>query len=574
MNFIRKNTIILYLLVITVVCFFLYFINISSYPFMDEAETRFVTIAKDMLINKDWLNIKLNGQNIFSIKPLYFWITNISCIIFGKISPDAVRLPISITALLIISGLFFTIQKILTKVYALIISSIMATSFGILVFSRLSTADIYYLFFTMCAILCSYLAIFSRKGNKAYKYWLGIYIFSALSVMTSGLYGLITCLFAIIAMHIFSGDLKEIFKPKNLLPGLIIFFIITMPWTSFMVHEYGITFIKESLQQYNFIHYISLKNISIVIGLFLLGFSPWIFSFLWILGTRFKNIIISVITYFKENSQDKLKEKWKKLSLSDKFISLNTIVFFVSFVVALLYGINNTGLILFMIFPASCNAGYFWWEYLVKKKHDKSIFFATMIPNIIMIICSIIGLFGHNILNKWLFQGLNHVLIPLVIIFFIIPVIGIFAVILKGRTLAYCTNLILMASLSFILVPSIFNFVCINTGENDLITFARRAQENNVKIQAFLSIPKYSLVYYYDKPVIFQNNKDLTGLKTYLKNNKKDYAIVEIKDMWNIDDNKIKYMLLDAGVKYSLIQYMDEIQEQEEDAKEPEVIVY
>lgn len=573
MNFFSKNKPFIYIVILFIICFFLYCINNAGYPFMDDIETKFVSIAKDMLEYKDWMNIRLNGENVFGLTPLYFWITNISCMIFGKISADVVRLPISIISLIMILSLFTVLQKILTKVYALIISLIMATCLGILIFSRLSTNDIFYVFFTMMTILFGYLAIFSKKDKYVFLYWLGIYIFSALSLLCSGLYGPFTSLFAIILMHIFSGDLKEIFKPKNMIPGLIAFIIIAIPWHSYMFYTHGILFIKEYFNSYNFINSINIKNILFVIGIFMLGFSPWVFSFLWILGRKFKDIIKSVFNYFKDNSQDKLKEKWKKLSLNDKFVSLNTIVFFTSLIFALLYGINRPFLILFMIFPSSCISGYFWWEYIVKKRHDKSIFFATIIPNLILIICSMIGLFGHNILNKWLFQGLNHLLIPLVIIFFVIPVISIFTVILKGRTASYIANLILMISLSFVITPSIFNFISLNSGENDLITFAKKAIEDKAELTAFIP-EKYSLIYYYDNPIKFNNIKDLESLKNYLKDNPKAYVVVEIKDMWDIEDYKIKYMLLDAGKRYSLIQHMTQEQEKLEDTTEPEVIVY
>ncbi len=574
MNYIKKNISLIFIIGLALLCFFLYFINSSGYPFVDTDETKFVCIAKDMLNYRDWLNIKLNGNIIYYIPPLFFWIINLSCMLFGKINTEIVRLPVSIITLLSVIFLYFGVQKILTKIYALIISLIMATCLGIVVLSRLATIDIFYVFFTMMTILLSYLAIFSKNENYSYRYWMAIYIFAGLSVLSAGLFGALTSFIAIILMHIFSGNLKEIFKPKNILPGLFLFMIIVIPWHIYMYCTHGNIFIKEYLQSYNFIKYSSLKNSLIVIGLFLLGFSPWVFSFLWILGRKFKDIISSVIAYFKDNSQDKLKEKWKKLSLSEKFVSLNTIVFFTSLIFAIFYGAKYTYLILFLIFPSSCISGYFWWEYLIKKQHDKSIFFATIIPNLILIICSITGLFGHNILNKWLFQGLNHLLIPLVIIFFVIPVISIFAVLLKSRLTAFMANLILMISLSLVITPGIFNFITINSGENDLISFAQGANEDNAALSAFIPSEKYSIMYYYDKPVKFYDNKNIDLLRKYLADNPYTYVIVEIKDMWDIDNNNIKYLLLDAGKRYSLIQYLPQNQIIKEDTQEPEVIVY
>ena len=206
------------------------------------------------------------------------------------------------------------------------------------------------------------------------------------------------------------------------------------------------------------------------------------------------------------------------------------------------------------MFPASCISGHYWYEYIIEKEHDKSIFFSTLIPNLVLIICSLIGLFGHNIINTLIFQGLNHLIIPLVIIFFVIPLIGIFSVILKGRITALASNLLLMICLSFVITPSIFNFMSVYGGENDLINFAQKANHEKVKLAAFIPSKKYSLIYYYDKPVNFYNNKDLPLLKKYLEENQTAYVVVEIKDLWEIEENNIKYLHIDSGKRYCLMQ--------------------
>jgi len=574
MNYSNKTINIFFIIALFAVCFLLFCPNISSYPYIDTDETKFVSIAKEMLNYSDWINIKLDGQNIFDLSPLYFWITNLSCLIFGKISPEAVRLPVSLITFAGIIMLYKGIKSIITGAYAFIISMIMATCLGVVVFSRLATNDIMFTVITMGIILCAYLSIFAKNDSSAAKYRILIYILSALDLMCSGLFGIFIPFFTILAMYIFAGKLKDLFKPQNMIPGLIIFLIITLPWYIIMIYKNGFLFLKEYTNAYNFLNYIDIKEIVKAIGLFLLGFSPWVFSFLWILGRRFKDIVNSVISYFKDNSQEKLKEKWKKLSKVDKFLSLNTIVFFTTLIFVVLYGTKYIFLILLLIFPASCISGHYWYEYIVKKEHDRSIFFATMIPNLILIICSLAGLFGHNILNQWLFQGLNHLMLPLIIIFFIIPVISIFAVILKGRIVPYAANIILMISLSFVITPSLFNFMTLNGGENDLINFAGIANKDNVQLTAYIPSKKYSIGYYYDKPVIFHNNNDITWLKNYLKENPLAYVIVEIKELWTIEDNNIKYMLLDSGKRYCLIQHMSYEIEKMEDNTEPELIIY
>ena len=554
MKSIKKYTVNIYIVFLVILCVLMYCINTGNYPFIDTDETKFASIAKDMLTRSDWINIKLNGENTFDIPPFIFWIINFSCFIMGKITAQAVRMPISIITSIGVLILFLSIRNILTKTYAFVISLIFATSLGILIFSRLATNDMAFCIFTMSSILLANIILFSKKNNNLL--WSGVFLSMGLAAITGGLFGLILPLICISIIYTFSGNLKKMYNVRNILAAIVIIGLIAMPWYSFMIYKHGITFIKSNLGIYNVIKYTGIKEILNVLLIFLTGFLPWIFSFLWIMGSRFKKNINSCVSYFKENSQNKLNEKWNKLGRIEKFLSANTIIFFISLIFALLYGAKTTFLILFLIYPASCIAGIYWYDYMIKKKHDKSIFISTLIPNIVLIITSIIGLFGHNIINKMITENLNNLISSLIIIFFVIPVIGIFSVILKGRKITFISNILLMISLTFILAPSFFNFMTINGGENDLITFANKAKEEKAELTAYIPAKKYSITYYYDNKVNFHNNNDTQWLMQYLKTNPNAYVITEIKELWDIDKAKIPYMLIDSGRRYCIIQHM------------------
>ncbi len=553
-------------------CFFLYWKNIGNYAFLDTNETRFVSIAKEMLSNSDWINVKLNGENNFNYPPLLFWLVNMSCFAFEKISAEVVRFPISLIITFGIILMFSMLRNLLSKSYAFIITMIFATSLGTLIFSRLTTTDIIFCIFSSAALLCAAKTLFSRKNKQKILVWILSYLFIAFATMTCGILGFIIPMTCIFAMYAFSGNLKELFNPKHIIPGLIVFLMITLPWHIIMINKHGLLFIKEYVDNCNFIKYAGIKEFFTVLVIFLTGFLPWAFSLSWVIGAKAKDIISSIKAYFKDNSQIRLYDKWQKLRTTERFISINTIVFFTALIFALLYGSKHTFSILFLVFPASCITGFYWYEYIVKKEHDKSIFFATLIPNVILIVCSIIGLFGHNYINTLITQSLNQLIVPLVIVFFVIPVIGIFAVLLKGRIIAFSTNIILMIFLSGILAPTFFNFMIINGGQNDLMNFAQIAIKDNVKLTAYIPSRKHSLTYYYDNKVNFKHNSDIDWLKKYLKENPYDYVIVELKDLWTIEENKIPYMRIDSGKRYCLIQHRPETIK--ETQKEPEIIVY
>ncbi len=573
MNYLKRHTELILAGFLVIICFAMYGLNISNYAFIDTDETKFVSIAKEMLNYSDWVNIRLNGENMLNLQPLLFWIINLSCVIFGKISAGAVRLPISCISVLGILILYCTAKSILTKTYAFIIALIMAVSLGTIVFSHLATNDMLSAVLIVITILTDYKIIFAKKSQNTFILRLCEYFFCGLSVLSCGILGFIIPFTVILAMNIFAGKLKQMLLPKNIIAWIFIFTLTAAPWNLLMFYKHGVSFAEDNLSALNIFRTTGIRQMLSVTGLFILGFSPWAFSSLWILGRNFKDTVISVLSYFKNNSQDKLKEKWNKLKKIDKFVSLSTITFFVIFLYALLYGEKNTFIILLLMFPAACISGNYWYSYIVKKDHNKSIFFSIMIPNLIFIACSLAGLFGHNILNQFIFQGIINLVIPLIVIFFVIPVISIFAIILKGRLVTFIANLILMISLSFVITPVTFNFITLNSGENDLIKFAQISNKAGIELASY-GIKKYSLVYYYDKKVNFIKEKNTEILKNFLDENPFSYVVVEIKDLWDIEADDIKYMLLDSGKRYCLIQKMPYELEKTLDETEPEVIVY
>lgn len=562
MEYLKKHTTHISAAILIILCFALFFVNLGAYSFLDTDETKLVSVAKDMLNSNDWLNTKLNGSDFFECPPFLFWIINIFCILFAKISEETVRLPVAFICSFGILFMFFSLKSILTKFYSFLITLIFLTSLGIIVFSRLATADIVYVMFSMSAVLCAYRALLGNKQNNGFLY-LSSFLVSC-ATMTAGLMGILLPFSAIVTMYIFAGRLKELFNFRYVFWSCVLFSFIVFPWHIYMIMTHGMSFVKEYLSVYNFTNYFSLKNVFVSFLYSILGFLPWTFSFIWIIGRRFKSIVISFFSYFKDNSQEKLHQKWDKLSKTEKFVSVNTIVFFTAFLFAFLWGAKLSYLILFQIFPASCISGYYWYRYIVNKQHDKSIFFAILIPDLFFIVCSLIGLFGHNFINTVVLGELNHLFIPLIIIFFALPAVGIIAVLLKGRVQAFVSNIILMILLSFVLSSNIFNFVIDIKGERDLITFALSADKEKAGLVAFIPSKKYSIPYYYDKPVKFYKDTQIEELGGYMKEHPEDYVLTEIKNLWNVEKNSINYMLVNSGRRYCMIKYLEGEPEKEE----------
>ena len=60
MDYLRKKSSLISIVILFIVCLLLYFPNIGCYSFIDTDETKFVLIEKDMLNYSDCINIKVN----------------------------------------------------------------------------------------------------------------------------------------------------------------------------------------------------------------------------------------------------------------------------------------------------------------------------------------------------------------------------------------------------------------------------------------------------------------------------------------------------------------------------------
>ena len=66
-----------------------------------------------------------------------------------------------------------------------------------------------------------------------------------------------------------------------------------LPWYLVIVHKYGMLFIKEQLSMLNFIRYSNIKKIGYVLLMAIVGFLPWVPSFIAILASKLKDNLLS-----------------------------------------------------------------------------------------------------------------------------------------------------------------------------------------------------------------------------------------------------------------------------------------
>jgi 4-amino-4-deoxy-L-arabinose transferase-like glycosyltransferase len=148
-------------------------------------EARNFITAREMLHDGNWLLTTLNGEPRYQKPPLPTWITAFSAMIFGLKSLIGLRIPAALMA----SVLIFFSYRLSTKlsqnrIYALISSLILATSFYIIFAGRNGQWDIFTHAFMMVCIYQLYL--FFTKESQLYKHAILASIFFGLAFMSKG----------------------------------------------------------------------------------------------------------------------------------------------------------------------------------------------------------------------------------------------------------------------------------------------------------------------------------------------------------------------------------------------------
>lgn len=275
-----------YWLIAIGIAFVLYFIfihNLGVVPLLDSDETRYADMARSMLYSKDFITPHLDGIIFWDKPPLFFWVLCIFYKILG-VSEFAVRLPSAICALITVIALFFTVKRTCSVKIAIASALILASCTVFVIFSRISILDMLLSANIALSIMCGFLTYYADDKFKKY-YWLGFYIFSGLGILTKGIPAFVIPFGTMFFVGLWKKNLKEFFKPEFLIPGMLIFLIITLPWHFEMYRIHGGEFIKEYIIKHHFQRFIGSTEIgrehSLIyyIPTFIVGFLPWTISF-------------------------------------------------------------------------------------------------------------------------------------------------------------------------------------------------------------------------------------------------------------------------------------------------------
>jgi 4-amino-4-deoxy-L-arabinose transferase-like glycosyltransferase len=232
MNGYLKNFLILIIITFVVAVGFR-FASLSFSPLFDTTETRYASIAQKIIIDNDWITLRLPALNepFLGKPPLSFWLVAISYKLFGS-SELAARLPNFVTSLLVLLFTFLIARKFYDKRTALFAPLISLSCIFFFVEAGTVSLDMM-VCFTMTLSVWAYLSIL-QSHEKKQKWWqlfyeLALGLSFGLGMLNKGPLSIVLSLGVIFLYTVLKKQIKFSFIP-NWFVVFVTASLVALPW--------------------------------------------------------------------------------------------------------------------------------------------------------------------------------------------------------------------------------------------------------------------------------------------------------------------------------------------------------
>jgi 4-amino-4-deoxy-L-arabinose transferase-like glycosyltransferase len=194
-------------------------------PLLDDADSVHAEVVREMVARHDWTTLYANGIRYLEKAPLLYWSMAASFRCFGVHTWSA-RLPLALYTLLLLLVVFALGDRCFPDAAAGFYASlVLATSFGLFIFSRILIPDAMVCLWLAIAMLCFWRSLAqTTRGSAA-----GFAAACALGVLTKGLIGLVFPLLIVSVYLLMTRNLTHLRRWHPVM-GALIFFAIATPW--------------------------------------------------------------------------------------------------------------------------------------------------------------------------------------------------------------------------------------------------------------------------------------------------------------------------------------------------------
>ena len=217
-------------------------------PVTDPVESNYALTAKEMVQSGNWMSPQIYGTFWYDKHIMVYWLLSISYSLLG-FTDLASRLPAVICGSLSVTLLIWYVQKIKKDaVIAIWSGAMMALSLEFWVISHAIITDSILLLFTIPTMLSGFIGVMENSR----KHLIIAYGAAGLACLTKGPVGLVLpgALLLLWCLSMKSGKMAARLFPWQ---GILVFFVVTMPWYLGMYIIHGSDFIDQFLGLHNII---------------------------------------------------------------------------------------------------------------------------------------------------------------------------------------------------------------------------------------------------------------------------------------------------------------------------------
>ena len=240
-------------------------------------EGRYVEIPREMVSTGDYITPRLNGVKYFEKPVLFYWLESFSIKLFG-LGEFTLRLWPALFALFGCLAVYGAGRRLYGRRSGLIAAAVLAS--GVLYYglSRAIILDMPVSVLMTASLLSFLIGMHEVPGPRRRLYLWSFYAFSALTVLTKGLIGIVLPAMVIGAWILILGEWRML-KTMYLPTGLALFLLIAAPWhllvwranpeflNFYFIHEHFLRYLTKIHSRY--------QPVWFFIPIVLLGLFPW-----------------------------------------------------------------------------------------------------------------------------------------------------------------------------------------------------------------------------------------------------------------------------------------------------------
>ena len=260
------------LIVVLVACAFLFFFGLGAFGLVGADEPRYAQIAREMFARHDWIVPTLNGKPWLEKPVLLYWKAMNSYAIFG-VHDWAARIPAAFHATAMVFAIFFFMRRFRpgSELDAAIIS---ASCAAVIAFGRGASTDM-----LLSAPFCIALLAWWTWHETDKKLWLAVF-YGMLAIGTLAK-GPVAPALAVLIVGAYALARREprTFLRSIWLPGVLLYFVIALPW--FVAVQIKVPqffrefFLQHNLERFGTNRYQHSQPLWYYIPVFLLATVPW-----------------------------------------------------------------------------------------------------------------------------------------------------------------------------------------------------------------------------------------------------------------------------------------------------------